>query len=92
MSTPRTSRKPPGFKHSIAFVFNEQSESINAVVFEIEDEIVSEEDAPKPKKRRSKKVSTPEEFENNNECSESNNNDETFEDKENETICENIEG
>ena len=59
---------------------------------DIEDEIVSEEDAPKPKKRRSKKVSTPEEFENNNECSESNNNEETFEDKENETICENIEG
>ena len=59
---------------------------------DIEDEIVSEEDAPKPKKRRSKKVSTPEEFENNNECLESNNNAETFEDKENETICENIEG
>ena len=58
------------------------------------EEIVIE-DQPKPKKRRSKKVSTPEEFENtseNTEFSEQQEHQEYQEHQDSETFCENIEG
>ena len=70
---------------------NENSEDTDLIEEEEKEETdCSEEaeEAPKTKKRRSKKVSTPEELENNNEnveCLEENN-------QENQEICENIEG
>ena len=58
------------------------------------EEIVAEdsEEAPKPRKRRSKKVSTPEDLESNNECIECSENENNIEHQETEQICENVEG
>ena len=65
--------------------------SIPVIRAKDEEEIASEE-TPKPKKSRSKKVSTPEELENNSETIEDSNCEEHCEQHEGETYCENIEG
>ena len=74
---------------------NDSEDEIDEIDIEVdnetEEEIASEE-TPKPKKRRSKKVSTPEELENNSETIEDSNCEEHCEQYEGETCCENIEG
>ena len=67
----------------------------NTEINDYSNEEIVIEDQPKPKKRRSKKVSTPEEFENtseNTDFSEQQEHPEHQEHQDNETFCENIEG
>ena len=85
---------------------NEETESVekseeeeeveeNTEINDNSNEEIVIEDQPKPKKRRSKKVSTPEEFENiseNTEFSEQQEHQEYQEHQDSETFCENMEG